>query len=112
MGGNPGETIASSQAVDRDRYLREILSILTRHLREKRCQVYWFGSRAAGSAREGSDYDIAVASGEEIERELSLAREALELSNIPYTVDLVDLRMTSEKLAQHILTEGVLLWSN
>lgn len=95
-----------------DRFLEEILKILASNLGGKQCEVYLFGSRAEGQARQGSDYDIAVSSPDEIGRELSLAKEAQELSNVPCTVDLVDLRMTSKKLAHHIRTAGVLLWNS
>jgi hypothetical protein len=59
-----------------------------------------------------SDFDIAVLAEEDISRELSLAREMLEQSNIPLTIDLVDLSTTSAAFRQSVQNEGVLLWTN
>ena len=76
------------------------------------CQVYLFGSRATGSYKDASDFDIGVLAARDISRELSLARERLEDSNIPFTVDLVDLSATSEEFARRVREEGILLWKN
>ena len=40
---------------------------------------------------------------------ISIARELLEDSNIPFTVDLVDLSATSEEFARQVQQEGILL---
>jgi hypothetical protein len=53
-----------------------------------------------------------VLAARDISRELSLARERLEDSNIPLTVDLVDLSATSEEFARRVQEEGILLWKN
>ncbi len=76
------------------------------------CRVYLFGSRATGSYKDASDFDIGVLAARDISRELSLARERLEDSNIPFTVDLVDLSATSEEFARRVQEEGILLWKN
>ena len=95
-----------------DRYITQIKNILTGVLKDKHCTVYLFGSRATGKHTPVSDFDIAVLAMEDIRRELSTAREILDLSNIPFSVDLVDLRATSATFARHVQTEGVLLWKN
>jgi hypothetical protein len=41
--------------------------------------------------------------------ELSIAREWLGDSNIPFTVDLVDLSATSEEFVRQVQQEGILL---
>ena len=93
-------------------YLTEITRILRQALQGMRCRVYLFGSRATGQHRAASDFDIAVESSDEVSRVLGIAREMLEGSNIPFTVDLVDLKATSEVLRRRVLEGGVLLWSN
>ena len=98
--------------LERQDVVSEIVSILRRAVGQKRCRVYLFGSRATGHASAGSDFDIAISSEEEIDTELSIARELLESSNIPYKVDLINLRMAPERLVESIRTEGVLLWTN
>lgn len=99
-----GDTVA--------RCLLEILSILEQVLQDKKCQVYLFGSRAVGNYTEASDLDIAVLASENVRKELSTAREIIESSNIPFTVDLVDLSTASERLISRVQEEGILLWNN
>jgi len=90
------------------RYLSQIKAILTSVFKDKKCTIYLFGSRSTGTHTAVSDFDIAVLAAEDVSRELSLAREMLELSNIPFTVDLVDLRATSVAFSRQI-QEGILL---
>lgn len=92
--------------------LAQIKTILRRALGAKRYAVYLFGSRATGSARPASDYDIAVSADEDISRELSVARGWLEDSNIPVKVDVVDLRLAAQSFRLAAQTQGVLLWRN
>jgi predicted nucleotidyltransferase len=94
------------------RYLAQIRAILVDALSDKSCSVYLFGSRATGAHTPISDFDIAVEAAGDVSRELSVAREKLELSNIPFKVDLVDLRDTPEGVIRHVYTEGILLRRN
>ncbi len=95
-----------------DPYLFQIRSILSQVFRERKCQIYLFGSRATGSHTGVSDFDIAVLASGNVSKELSIARELLETSNIPFTVDLVDLGITSEKFIHQVQEGGILLWQN
>jgi predicted nucleotidyltransferase len=61
-----------------------------------------FGSRAAGTAREGSDVDLAVWA----DRDLDEWRLRGEL---PEIVDLLDLRRASEGLAGRVAMTGMLV---
>jgi len=99
-------------------YLSQIKAILQRVFSPQSsetgfdCQIYLFGSRATDQYHDVSDFDIGVLASEEIGRELSIARELLENSNIPFTVDLVDLSATSEEFATLVQQEGILLWES
>ncbi|MBC8492406.1 MAG: nucleotidyltransferase domain-containing protein [Chloroflexi bacterium] len=93
-------------------YLSQIKAILTSVLKGKECAMYLFGSRAAGTHAAVSDFDIAVLAAEDINRELSQAREMLELSNIPFSVDLVDLRDAPAAFGRQVQEGGILLWKN
>ena len=93
-------------------YLPKITEILRRTLRDTPCQVYLFGSRAAGRDTSVSDFDVAVWSEADLGRMLSRVRERLADSNIPFKVDVVDLRTTSPAFSQKVRKEGVLLWQN
>ena len=100
-------------AIDKEELtLDRITAILVRALSGKSCRVYLFGSRAAGTARPTSDFDVAVLADEDIGRELSRAREMLEESNIPFKVDVVDLRLTAPTFRAETQSQGVLLWKN
>jgi predicted nucleotidyltransferase len=92
--------------------LDQITAVLVRALSGKSCQVYLFGSRAAGTAQPTSDFDVAVLADEDLSCELSRARELLEESNIPFKVDVVDLRLTAPAFSAEIQAQGILLWKN
>ena len=93
-------------------YLEQITAVLMHALQKRSCQVYLFGSRAAGTAQPTSDFDVAVLADEDIRRELSRARELLEESNIPFKVDVVDSRLTALVFRSETQAQGVLLWKN
>ena len=95
-----------------DRYLSQIKTILASVFKNQECTIYLFGSRARGTPAAVSDFDIAVLAAEDTDRELSLAREMLDLSNIPFTVDLVDLRAAGAALSRQVQAEGIMLWKN
>ena len=100
-------------AIDQEELaLDRITAILVRALSGKSCRVYLFGSRATGTAQPTSDFDVAVLANEDISRELSLAREMLEESNIPFKVDVVDLRLTAPAFSAETQAQGILLWKN
>jgi predicted nucleotidyltransferase len=93
-------------------YLAQITSILSQTLQGRECQVYLFGSRATGDYIETSDFDVAVLASGSISKELSVAREMLELSNIPFTVDLIDLNIAPKGLVRQVQERGILIWKN
>jgi len=95
-----------------DRSLAQITAILAEAFQDKSCSFYLFGSRATGTNNPVSDFDIAIETADDISGELSLAREHLEESNIPYIVDLVDLQATSSEFASKVQQEGFVLWRN
>lgn len=74
-------------------------------------QVFLFGSRVKGTARSRSDIDIALLAKKPIPLSLmSLLKEKVEESTIPYQVDIVDLTTVSPTFRQKVLTEGK-LWT-
>lgn len=75
-------------------------------------EVILFGSRAKNSCRPSSDIDLAVKSRVSLGKRLSLFREYLEESTIPYTVDTVEYNIIDEQLKKEIDENGVLLWKN
>ena len=103
---------------DHNLYLSRIKAILDQvfsaRYREAKfeCEIYLFGSRATNRYHDASDFDIGILASRDISRELGIAGERLEDSNIPFTVDLVDLSATSEEFARRVQQEGILLWKS
>jgi len=85
---------------------RQIISSV---LRDESVKVYLFGSRATGDVHRFSDIDIALEAkrGPVQDKLLVAISELLEDSNIPYTVDVVDLAHVSEKLRDRVYKEGI-----
>lgn len=69
-------------------------------------QIYLFGSRARGDASEYSDIDIAIKGSKPLKNTLASVRFAIEESQIPYKVDLVDLSL-APYLESVIQKEGI-----
>jgi len=78
-----------STAVDMHPRDREILcSLLSRYLPDTPVWVY--GSRVTGNAMPWSDLDLVVFTKAEQKYRLSLLKEALEESNLPFRIDLLE----------------------
>ena len=76
-------------AIDIDpRDMETLLSLLERHLPQTAAWAY--GSRVARHATPQSDLDIVVFSDAGQKRQVSLLKEALEESNLPFRVDLLE----------------------
>jgi len=68
-----------------------VQAILRAHL-PPAAKVWVFGSRATGKARRGSDLDLAIDMGCPLPPALESALHfAFEASNLPWTVDIVDI---------------------
>ena len=85
--------------------------IVLRALAQHRAKVYLYGSVAKGSAGRTSDIDIAVLPEEPLPQgTLATMRQEIEESNIPYPIELVDLRKVDEIFRERVVREGI-LWS-
>ena len=75
--------------------------ILNRHIPGAR--IWVFGSRIKGTARRGSDLDLAIDSGAPLRpsTRIELA-ETLDEAPLPFNVDLVDLQTISPAFRAHI----------
>ena len=65
-----------------------LFSLLTQYL--PHTTIWAYGSRVAGNARPWSDLDLVVFSNTEQKSSISLLKEALEESNLPFRVDLLE----------------------
>lgn len=83
-------------------------SIIKNHATDQPYRVLVFGSRAKGTARKYSDVDVAlVGKSRMASRTASALAEALEDSDLPYTVDVVDFTQAQPTLRQQIEQYGV-----
>jgi len=79
----------------------EIKKIIYSFLDPKGCRVFIFGSQTTGKARKFSDIDVGIKSSKPIPWwKLSAIEEAFEESDLPYTIDVVDFNLVSEKFKQ------------
>lgn len=71
-------------------------------------KIYLFGSRARGTHRERSDIDIALDADRKLDfLDIGEVRDMLAESNIPYTIEIVDLHSVPEKMRNTILEEKI-----
>ena len=93
-----------------DIYIKLLLGIILSKLPS--CKVYLFGSRARGTNHLGSDIDIALDTGSKIAmQDIGMIKEAIEESQIPFFVDVVDFYSVSQEMREQIRKDGV-LWNS
>jgi len=68
--------------------------------------LFLFGSRANGQARKFSDFDIGIKGKKPLSlKTVALIKEALEDSDLPFEVDVVDMAGAAEKFKKLALTK-------
>lgn len=88
-------------------HLEMVRRVLQEHL-QGGVAVWVFGSRACGAARRSSDLDLALEGSAKLDPKLLAALEnAFEDSDLPYTVDLVDLNAIGGVFEQIVLEQRV-----
>lgn len=105
-----------NETMKNERIEKDYLSILRKHVLQKmqneNVKIYLFGSWARGIQRDSSDIDIAIEyKSEEKYGKIGELRESIEESNIPYRVDVVDMRRISKDFAKKIRKDGV-VWKD
>lgn len=90
-------------------HLEKIKEIINNFIQEEDVKIFLFGSRARGDNISTSDVDIGIIYGPDFNKgKISLLRESLEESNIPYHVEIVDLNNVSSKFRNSVLKEAIL----
>lgn len=86
--------------------VQEIVEVLTRHPAVEKAVL--FGSRAKGAHRPGSDIDLALTGGSDLDAlTLGQIEEELDDSYLPYRFSLLILdRQTDREIAAHIARVG------
>ena len=90
-------------------HLEVVQGILHAHL-PAGFKVWVFGSRANWTTKDSSDLDLAVEGTGSLDHKAMVGLEvAFEESDLPYTVDVVDLRAVSSEFKQVVESQKVLL---
>ena len=90
--------------------LQQVKAVVETVTKQANVRVYLFGSWARGEERVTSDIDLAM-EGEDASEKVMEVREALEESDIPYRVDVVNLMEASPALLANVRKEGI-LWKD
>lgn len=94
------------------KHMRTVQQILDRELQASPCKVYIFGSRAEQRARSTSDIDLAIDSKSPLPALIARLQTAFEESDIPFTVDIIDLKSASSTFKESVTKKGKLIWEN
>jgi len=93
-----------------EKYKKNIISIIRKHIPE--CKIYLFGSRAKKRSHEGSDIDIAIEAKDKIGRRIIYKiKNEIEETNIPFFVDIIDLKSADKEFKESIYKD-LILWMN
>ena len=88
-------------------HLETVQGILREHL-PVGVKVWVFGSRTNWTTKDSSDLDLALEGENKLSHKLLGAlKDAFEESNLPYTVDVVDLNAVSRDFKQIVKKQGV-----
>ena len=88
------------------KHLQAVQKILAQHLAQAR--VFAFGSRVSGKPRKYSDLDLAVDMPQPLGlRTLRELQDALEDSDLPMCVDIVDWNQASDSFRMAVAAQGI-----
>ncbi len=88
--------------------LEIIVAILDEHVPD--CEVWAFGSRVNGTAREFSDLDLALRGQEKMDwRRIERLKDAFSASDLPIIVDVLDWHALTDEFRSVIEQDYVVL---
>ena len=86
----------------KDEVLERIVANIDRAIRPK--QIYLFGSRAKGTAREDSDYDILVIYDGPLDKDEALLKITRQFERHDFSMDVIILRSEEFEWQKNIVT--------
>lgn len=90
----------------KDKSLIMVKKIISNFIDLNCYQLFVFGSRAEKESRKFSDFDIGILGEKPVPaKKLILIEEALEESDLPYCVDIVDFHNVSDKFKKIALAK-------
>lgn len=92
-----------------DKYREIIVPMILKHL--PNAKIILYGSRARKQERIGSDIDVAIDIGKQIESlTMAFIRGDIDESSLPIPFDIVDFHAVSEDMRRAITKDGV-IWN-
>jgi len=88
------------------RSIDELKAFLGEYFDPDEVDLFLFGSRARGDYSRFSDIDLGIYKKKKVDLKISLLREILENSNLPFKVDIVVLN-NNKKFKDIVSKEGV-----
>lgn len=89
-----------------EKYKKEIKEIIQKHLGDD-VEIFIYGS--AARKQKYRDIDVGIRSQKKLPDKLHLVKEDLELSRIPYRVDVVNFNSADKKFTDKVLNSE-LIW--
>ena len=95
-----------------NKYLSELKKLVLDFLKNEKVKIFIFGSRARGDNQYNSDVDIGLIPRGNIDTiKISLLKEKVENSNIPYKVQIVNFNDVSEDFKNEALKD-ITVWKD
>ena len=89
-----------------NKYLLQLKEMVLDELKDKQVKIFLFGSRARSDNYKASDVDIGVIPYDKLDSiNLSLLKERIHNSNIPYKVEIVNFNEVSEDFKNEALKD-------
>ncbi len=93
-----------------NKYLLELKDLVLNELKGEKVKVFVFGSRARGDNYTASDVDIGLIPYDNLNSlKISLLKEKIENSTVPYKVQIVDFNHVSEDFKKEALKD-IVVW--
>ena len=84
----------------------ELKAFLKEYFKTDEVDLFLFGSRARGDDNKFSDVDLGIYKKKDVDLKISVLREILEDSNLPFKVDIVVLN-NNKKFMDIVSKEGI-----
>ena len=95
-----------------NKYINTLKEVFNQYLANEKVKIFLFGSRARKSNYPFSDIDIGIIPyGKIDENKLTLIKEKIENSNIPYKVEIINFNNTSEDFRKEALKD-IEIWKD
>ena len=95
-----------------NKYLTQLKKLVLDELKSQNVKIFMFGSRARGDNYIGSDVDIGLIPKDKIDsNKVSLLKEKIENSNIPYKVQIVNFKEVSERFKNEAMKD-IEIWKD